>query len=228
MWKFIVGSAFGFILSLYINSGYFYSTEKNPVKQSEKKILLHPTNIRTEQKYPLASENIVSEFSSTKKNIKELPPETTPPASYNSSTNERLKIEQNRLNFMNQKRAAAENYFRVGDANKIAELASNTFENEAVDIDWSSEQQKNIEDLIRNSKETYDIAPTSIECRSSRCKITISGSNTEQAMHAFQSIQAATKNGEAGLPNEVMFTNNAKSAAFEFYVPRDESVNMYQ
>jgi hypothetical protein len=107
----------------------------------------------------------------------------------------------------------------------IAALKKN-FVNEEVDSSWASMNQRQLETFFKES--FTDVLPQYIECRSTRCRITVPVSDQKKVAELAQTLMQGIFNNEKGIAKKIAIEPTANDGTLNFYLARNDEVNLLQ
>jgi hypothetical protein len=113
--------------------------------------------------------------------------------------------------------------------NNLLDDMEKKFAAEAVDIEWSYDYAEKIQQLFRSSDDLSRIYPETIQCKTSRCKINIPASSTEQANRISEVFMRAITNTDSAINSSVLVTaHDDVHGTISLYVARGGDVILFQ
>jgi len=114
-----------------------------------------------------------------------------------------------------------------GKAEAIAGLARREFEQETIDNSWSSQYQNQLSYFFRSDDQLHDVVPQSIECRSSRCRISIAVASQQHFNQVSNLlIKRITSGDHNGITPKVLVSPEMEQGTLQLYVARDTQVSL--
>ncbi|GGY61053.1 hypothetical protein GCM10011613_00500 [Cellvibrio zantedeschiae] len=102
----------------------------------------------------------------------------------------------------------------------------NNFANESVDSSWANPYQHQLENFFTES--FADIHPQYIECRSTRCRITIPASDQKKSSELSQTLTQGIFNNNAGITKKIFIEPTTNDGTLNFYLARNDNINLLQ
>lgn len=107
----------------------------------------------------------------------------------------------------------------------IATIKSN-FAVEEIDTAWASKNQLQLESFFKDS--FTDIFPQYIECRSTRCRITIPVADQKKMSVLSEKLMQGIFHNEKGIARNIVIEPNTNDGTLNFYLARNDEVNLFK
>lgn len=107
----------------------------------------------------------------------------------------------------------------------IAALKTN-FASEEVDNSWASMNQRQLETFFKES--FTDLLPQYIECRSTRCRITVPVPDQKKYSALSETLMQGIFNNEKGIAKKIVIEQSTNDGTLNFYLARNDEVNLFQ
>lgn len=114
-----------------------------------------------------------------------------------------------------------------GKAEALVASSRKEFEQEAIDTRWANQYQNQLSNFFRTDDQLNDVVPQSIECRSSRCRISIAvGSQQQFNQVASKLINTITSGKHSDITAKALVSPDMEEGVLQLYVARDQQVNL--
>jgi len=107
----------------------------------------------------------------------------------------------------------------------IATIKAN-FAGEVVDNAWASKNQLQLESFFKDS--FTDIYPQYIECRSTRCRITIPVADQKKMSVLSEKLMQGILHNEKGIARNIVIEPNTNDGTLNFFLARNDEVNLFK
>jgi hypothetical protein len=104
----------------------------------------------------------------------------------------------------------------------LTEKAKTQFKDEQIDSNWASEYSLKLDNYFLNSPELSSLYYQGIECRSTRCLVSVSLSSPEELSSVTEKISTSIRKNSAGIPQKILFTESSNSYSLEFFLVRTD------
>lgn len=109
--------------------------------------------------------------------------------------------------------------------NPIATLKTN-FASEQVDDSWANTNQRQLESFFKES--FTDLFPQYIECRSTRCRITLPVADQKKFSELSTTLMQGVFNNKDGIAKKIVIEPSTHDGTLNFYLARNEDVNLFK
>jgi hypothetical protein len=107
----------------------------------------------------------------------------------------------------------------------IAALKTN-FASEEVDNSWASTNQHQLETFFKES--FTDLLPQYIECRSTRCRITVPVADQKKISALSETLMQGIFQNEKGIAKKIVIEPSTNDGTLNFYLARNDEVNLFK
>lgn len=121
-----------------------------------------------------------------------------------------------------------EDFTRLNKQSDFSSAVDSVFKSENVDASWANESEANIQRFFRDTPEILNYPPDLIECRTTRCKVSLVIADKEKMVDVSQIVLEEIDKNSYELTKKVMVTMNRETGSLFFYIAKDESIKLYQ
>ncbi|WP_052691913.1 hypothetical protein [Teredinibacter purpureus] len=109
------------------------------------------------------------------------------------------------------------------------QVVNNRFEEEAVDYDWAANREDELFSMFDNQNELQNIAPLSVNCKTTNCKVVLAVESERQAEELSTLYSRSMLESEgAGMPLSVSHFFDSVSGELVFYLSDTEGAGLFK